>query len=757
MRPILTVLAFAVASLAAAGTVAVAPFQDAGSQLGVVVADRTAQLLEADADLVVGPAAADALVPPFAFQDGFLTPAALLGDGGRTTPHGAALLRAALGVDVAATGTVRRDADGLVLEVHVASDGERDTVLLHAPADAPALLATRAARLLARSADLPVDARALTPAAAIAMDGPDAALAEGVRLVGAGLAGELAGLVERQGEDGVGPRLAALAAANDAVRNGVPWPRDPAVAATIAVTALQDDARTLAYLEAAADAGLPAAHVWRAAIAEEGGDLAVADDAWAAAEAYPYGAAAAVAQRLSEDAADATDLAALAIDDDPAVALLVGVSGDAVRDDALQRRAFAALGAQLPTFAFPFERLSFLAFDRDDAAAAAAALEVAVDLDPESSLYWTNLGWARYLLGRYDASEAASERATQIDPDAFIANYNLGLVRARFGRLADAMPAYEAALTRDPEVDDEALADVENALEAVPEEGALWYVLGRLYEAEGRRSEAADAYARALTLGELGAPYDARAEDRRTALSAPPPPVEISGERIDVALGGRLLDGPLRPGDPLTLEFELYTPGDALPARADVHATLEGEDGDVLVERDVTVEIPENAIGYVVQEAALDVPRDLTAGRYVLAVEVRAYEDLTVTARRAVEVMGAPSPLRQLIGRGVILTSLAGERPLYDADDVDAEAAVVDRLVAALRGAVTAAEETLPVVESGPFEGLSGGALFEASDAGDVRTFLAWLADAEADDVRLTFVDAYAQWALDGAPRATAD
>ena len=346
-------------------------------------------------------------------------------------------------------------------------------------------------------------------------------------------------------------------------------------------------------------------------------------------------------------------------------------------------------------------------------------------------------------MGRYDASETASARAVAVDPDAFIANYNLGLVRARFGRLAEAMPAYDAALTRDPEVDDEALADVENALEDVPEEGALWYVLGRLYEAEGRRSEAADAYARALDLDALGTPYDARAEDRVAALSAPPPPVEISGERIDVRLGGRIVEGPLRPGDPVTLAFELYTPGDALPARADVHATLEGEDGAVLAERDVLVEVPENAIGYVVEEAGFDVPLDLAAGRYVLAIEVGAYEDLTVTARRTVEVAGAPSPLRRLIGRGVTLTSLRGERPLYDADDADAEAAVVDRLVAALRGAVTAAEETLPVVETGPFEGLSGGALFETSDADDVRTFLAWLADAETEDVRLSFVDAF--------------
>ncbi|MDR9392176.1 MAG: tetratricopeptide repeat protein, partial [Trueperaceae bacterium] len=751
MRPILTVLALALGSLATAASVAVAPFQDAGSQVGVVVADRTAELLDGDADLVVGPAAADALVPPFAFQDGFLTPAALLEEGGRATSHGGALLRAALGVDVAATGSVRREDDGLVLELHVARAGARDTLRIHAPADAPALLATRAARALARAAGLPVDGDRLAPAAPIAMDGPDAALAEGVRLVGAGLAGELAGLIDRQGDADVAPRLAALADAHDAVRAGTAWPRDPAVAATIAVTALQDDARTLAYLEAAADAGLPAAHVWRAAIAEEGGDLAVADDAWSAAAGYPYGTAAAVAQRLAEDDADADDLAALPLRDDPAVALLVGVSGDAVRDDALQRRAFAALGAQLPTFAFPFERLSFLAFDRDDAPAAAAALEVAVDLDPESSLYWTNLGWARYLLGRYDASETASERAVAIDPGAFIANYNLGLVRARFGRLADAMPAYEAALTRDPEVDDEALADVENALEDVPEQGALWYVLGRLYEAEGRRGEAADAYARALDLGALGAPFDARAEDRVAALSAPPPPVEISDERIDVRLGGRTVDGPLRPGDPVTLAFELYTPGDALPARADVHATFEGEDGAVLAERDVVVEVPENAIGYVVEEAALDLPTDLAAGRYVVAVEVRAYEDLTVAARRAVEVAGEASPLRRLIGRGVTLTSLRGERPLYDADDADAEAAVVDRLVGALRGAVTAAEETLPVVETGPFEGLSGGALFEASDADDVRTFLAWLADADTEDVRLSFVDAYAQWALDGA------
>jgi hypothetical protein len=422
-------------------------------------------------------------------------------------------------------------------------------------------------------------------------------------------------------------------------------------------------------------------------------------------------------------------------------------------DVQLERRALQGLARAAPTFAWPFERLSYLAFDDGDGLAAARALAVAVELVPDSDLYWTNLGWAWYLLGFWDRSEAASERALELDAGAYIAAYNLGLVRARFGRLDEAMPPYERALAADPEVDDEALADVERALEARPDEAALHYVLARLYEAEGRRDEAAGAYARYLELGGWGAPYDAAAERRVEALTAPPPPLQIGQERLDLLLGGEPAPLPLRPGDPVGLRFELVTPGEALPTRVTVRAQVVPAGSDAPVaETELPVEVPPDAIGYVVEEVGVELPTDLEAGPVRIRVEALGAGDQRVAVARTVEVAGAPAPLRRLVGRGVVLTGLASGRPLFDAGDVGREDAVVASLVQELRDAAEAAEETLPVVESGRFAGLSGGALFETSDARDVRDFLAFLVGDGVAEARLTFVDAYAQWALDGAP-----
>jgi hypothetical protein len=169
-------------------------------------------------------------------------------------------------------------------------------------------------------------------------------------------------------------------------------------------------------------------------------------------------------------------------------------------------------------------------------------------------------------------------------------------------------------------------------------------------------------------------------------------------------------------------------------------------------EAEVPVEVPPDAIGYVVEEVGVELPTDLAPGQVRIRVEASGAGDQRVAVARTVEVAGAPRPLRRLVGRDVVLTALASGRPLFDAGDVDREDAVVASLVQELRDAAGAAEETLPVVEEGRFAGLSGGTLFETSDAQDVRDFLAFLVADGVGEARLTFVDAYAQWALEGAP-----
>lgn len=753
MRLLRTVLvALALAGAAHAQTVVVHPFLGEGTVLGAVVADRIAEALERDADFVVGPAAAPALVPPFPYADGYVGPLALVEDRGMARLHGAMLLRAGSGVDMAVSGRVTTDADGLRLDlVAAAADGTTVSTTLRAPEDDPAELTRRAAALLSARLDLPPPA----PPAAIDMAGADDALGRAITLLAGGFADEVDELVARAEEAGtVSARLGELAAVLDDVRAGRPVPARPALAATLALTVLDDGERTMAYLDGLAGAGVPAADAWIGAVAADAGDLARADDAYdRAASAYPYGAAALAAYELAQDRAGAAEaLGALAASDDPAVLVAVALLADVRADATLERDALQALARAAPTFAWPFERLSFLAFDDGDGLAAARALAVAVDLEPDNDLYWTNLGWAWYLLGFWDRSEGASERALELRPGATIAAYNLGLVRARFGRLDDAMPVYERALAADPEVDDEALADVENAIAERPEEPALHYVLARLVETEGRRDDAADAYRAFLELGGWGEPYDAAAERRLEVLTAPPPPLEIGGDRLDLVLGGGQIEPPLHPGDPIGLRFEALTPGEALPLRLDVTATLDDGAGDEVARTELSVDVPADAIGYVIEEAGIELPSDLAPGTYRVAVTVTGDGDSRAEIAREVEVAGEPEPLRRLIGRNVVLTSLASGRPLFGAADADRGDAVVATLIDELRAAADAAEESLPTVESGRFAGLSGSVLFERSDARDVRDFLAFLAAEQTSEVRATFVDVYAQWALDGAP-----
>lgn len=744
------VLVFALSGAAGAQSILVHPFESEGSLLGTVVADRIAEALSDRAEFVIGPAAAPSLVPPVLFGDGFVGPLAVLEPGGIARLHGAMLLRAGLGVDLAASGRVVSDAEGLRLELVAASAGGGTlATTLRAPEDEPDELARRGAALLALRAGVPLP---LAPRP-IDMAGADDALGRMITLLAGGFADEADALFDAAEEAGsTTPRLIALAEDLSAVREGRPA-ADPALAASLALTVLADDERTMAYMETLAEAGVPAGHAWIGAIAASVNDLERADAAYErAARGYAFGEAARVAYRRAyAREGSGAELADLADAEDPAALVVAALLHELEGDPEGEARALASLATAAPTFPWSFERRSYLAFDAGDGLAAARALAVAVELEPESDLYWTNLGWAWYLLGFWDRSEEASERAVELAPDAPIAGYNLGLVRARFGRLDEAMEAYEPALAADPEVDDEAVLDVEEALEARPSEAALHYVLGRLYEAEGRRTEAASAYDAFLELGGWGEPFDERASARYEALSAPPPPLEIAGP-VEARLGGAPVDG-WRPGDPVALRFEVITPGEALPETLDARAEVLPEAGGAsVVSSEATIEVPGDAIGYVVEELAFELPSSLEPGRYTVRVRVQGFEDQVAEATLSIEVSGEPQVLRRLIGRGVVLTSLQAGRPLFGAGDAERSRVVEDRLVDELRAAVTAAEEVLPEVDAGRFAGLTGGEAFERSDVGDVRDFLQFLLNEGLADVRLTFVDAYAQWLMDGAP-----
>ncbi len=376
---------------------------------------------------------------------------------------------------------------------------------------------------------------------------------------------------------------------------------------------------------------------------------------------------------------------------------------------------------------------------------------VAVDLEPESDLYWTNLGWSYYLLGFLGRSEEASIRAVELDPNQFIAQYNLGLARVVTGRLEEAMRAYNDALRLDPDVDDEAIKDLENALDLYPDQAGVHFSLAVLYEAEGRRGEAADQYERYLASG-VGLPFGELANSRIAVLRAPPPPLEIS-QAPNLFLGVDGLEAePYHPGDFLFPSFEVFTPGEELPKEFEVTLTLRDVQDTVINSVFETVDVPRGAIGLVLDEIGLELPPELAQGGYQLFITVSATEGRSTTSIIPFEVEGGPQLVRQLLSRSIEMQALGTGIPLYGEDNLDRPALLLDLLVSELREAAPQAEEALPDIETGRFEGFSGGRLFNESTVEDVREFLEYLLEQNTRDVTFTFVEAYAQWALDGAP-----
>ena len=344
-------------------------------------------------------------------------------------------------------------------------------------------------------------------------------------------------------------------------------------------------------------------------------------------------------------------------------------------------------------------------------------------------------------------------RALSLDGTQSVAAYNLGLARTVTGRLDEALPAYEQALRFDPEVNDEAVEDLENARALYPNAVEVDYSLARLLEADGRRQDARDAYRRFLRrAGDSLAEFVADATARLTELEKPLPPMEVVGD-LRLLLGQRGPESaPFHPGDPVNPTFELSTPGDALPTRVDVTAELlpQSGEGEPIQVVEQSVDVPDGAVGFVVDQVGLLLPTDLEAGTYAVEVTASGGEEQVTTASATFEVAGEPEPLRQLVGRGLVMTGLQSGQPLYTATDLARDVELVDVLLGELRSSAEAAEQALPQIEGGRFDGMSGGDLFLESTADDVRDFLDFILASDSQAARFAFVDAYAQWAIDG-------
>ncbi len=743
-------------------SLALYPFSSQETLVGFAVTERVASAVDGAFE-VYGPVETPVLVPPLTVDSGFLNPLFFLSDNPQQlevgTLGGAAVVRETLGVDVALTGDIGFVGGRLELDLYLATEDGTERYLVTAPEDNPGRLAARVVEILERRFEISTD-----PEFSVDID-LSGAYGEYVRALALTSGGFLS-----QAQEALDVALAAEEAEPTwrrlrqnitAVLEGREG-RDLRLSAVIALSApALSEQDVIGYFERLAettDAPLP--QVWLGSLKASVNDRAGANDAFERAADYPYGLAARTLYRLSNDLeGGAADLESLLTSDVQSVliAALLGAQQEELVE--LEKEVARQLIEVAPQLTYPYERLSFIAFDQGEPLEAAKALEVATELAPDSDLYWTNLGWSYYLLERLEPSEEASLRAVDLSPEQFIAWYNLGLVRVVTDRLDSAMEAYAQALSRDPGVDDEAIVDLENALDLYPDQEGVHYALARLYEAEGRDDDAETQYDFYLEQGDSDT-FLREAEQRLEALRAPPPPIEIVAEG-SLGLGAELLAAtPFHPGDRIFPQFELSTPGFELPRNVVVGLTLlPGEEGEEINTLTQEVDIPSNAVALTISEVGLDLPSDLAAGSYRLELSVSADEDREVTQSYTFDVAGDPLLLRQLVSRDISLRDLETGAPLYRPDDVlDPEVSdetLVETLLGELQSNIDTAEEVLPTIESGRFEGLSGGALFAESDAQDVRDFLTYLLQqGDTSNASFSFVDAYAQWAVEGAPES---
>jgi len=766
MRYLVLTIVLALLGAAVAAPLSVHPFQSQDPALGMIVADRVAEAL---GDGAIGPAATPALVAPIVAPNGFVSPTVFIDDPGLGGRNAAWLLRGVIGADAAVTGSLRAEGDALVLRLEADVAGRERRAVLRGERDDPGALAQRAAVLVAAWTG-----SSAAPVGAIDMSGVDGAIGRALGLVAAGLPLDALATLDQAAAEAALPARAGVL--RDVLREAVEGGTDTVVAdhldtlALRAVVALNlgDLAGAGAAFTVLGAAGVPVGDVWAGVIAHNEGADAEAEAAFdraATNPAFDAGLASRAAYRHTVagpdgDAGTGSDLDALvARPGASAGSLLVGVvaanlAGDPVREDALAAR----LERVAPFLTFSFERRSFLAFDRDDALGAATALAVAIELAAESDLYWTNYGWALYLLGFLERSEAASRRALELDPGQVIARYNLGLVEVVTDRLDDALATYREALRFDPRVEPEAIVDLIDAEELYPDAIGVPFALAELEAARGEREAAAAAFERYVALATEREAHRAadparvrEASERAAALRAPLPPIAVEGA-IDLRLGRR---GPVvdtaQPGDPLVVGFEVSTIGDALPRVLALSAALEDGDGVVLATAEREVDVPVGAIGFVVEVARLELPDPLMAGRYTLVVRATG-DGLEAEAVRGLDVGGASDIVRRLVGRDVGLVALETEQALFAPRDVAQPGVVMARLLAELHAAAPIAEEVLPVIDAGRFAGSSGGAAFADSVESDVVDFLRFVLAEGAADTSFTFVDGYAEWLLQGAP-----
>jgi serine/threonine-protein kinase len=135
--------------------------------------------------------------------------------------------------------------------------------------------------------------------------------------------------------------------------------------------------------------------------------------------------------------------------------------------------------------------------------------------------YWATYNWLGLFYihhARYEEAVGLFSQVVSLAPDSFTGYYNLGAVRIMQGKYAEAVPLLEKSLSIHPSADAisnlatayfqmhryaDSAVQFEKAVQLDPKNYLFWGNLGDAYYwSPGRRPEAADAYGRAISLGE---------------------------------------------------------------------------------------------------------------------------------------------------------------------------------------------------------------------------------------------------------------
>ena len=736
-----------------AQTFVVFPVQSPDTLLGFAVADRISREFIDEFDEIVGPEIAVSLVPPLPVGTNYLSPGVFLKDRSFNNQVGAVLARELFGADFVLTGEVINSQNGLILKLYLAGVNGVNTHTVRSAVSQPGLLIDKAVAIVATRLDL----RKPEIGSTFVSSNVERDYLSALNLISRGFLEDARALLAQMDSHPGAARLRRNLAAVFSRKAG----DDPGLQATMSLNSLEfSETLAIKYFRDFADnSSLLAPRLWIAILSASNNDLDSAIEAFdlAAAE-HPYGVVARANFRASRGLPGVEEdiLKVLGQVKEGAVGVgtLLGLAvvADYKADIVLEQTALEDLNRIQPDFLYPYERLSFIAFEQEDFFDAHSALLKAVHLDPDNDLYWTNLGWAYYLIGLLDKSEEASLRAVQLNPQRFTAFYNLGLMQVLTGRLELAVEQYRRAVSLSSEVDPNAIIDLLKALEKYPDQQGIHYALGYLYERQGKHLAAADQYEIYLNKTGNDLPLTVFASKRILALRAPPAAIAINNI-IEICLGQNGISAaPYHPGDTIYPRFEVITEGEALPDKLQISINLLDRGGLILRQTDGEVSVPYNAVGLVIDQFGLDIPLTLDPGSYELRVSVNTSEQRFSHAAVTLTVKGSQVLLRQLISRNIQMLGIRAGRFLFGPRNLSRPELLPRILVQELRSAAEEAEKILPEAKKGRFEGMSGGKLFADSTERDVRDFLRFLLSQRVQDTELVFAEAYAKWALDGAP-----